>query len=309
MAQNSAIQWTDSTFNPWVGCIKVSPGCKSCYAESFMTRKPRWADTWGPTGRRLLTSESNWKKPLGWNKQGWLECQGCGWRGDERESIASPKYLCPKCEGEVNLTRQRVFCASLADVFEDNPQLVDWREGLFDLIQATPNLDWLLLTKRPENVNRMVADMYGDCCWLEDCGKNIWIGASVEDQQRADERIPALLDIPARIRFLSIEPLLGPIDLEDLAFEAAEPGWAGYNPLINWAIIGGESGPNAREFKMEWAHDIVSQCQQASIPVFVKQMGDNPTYSGDRATWLGPKGKDMSKWPEPLQIRQFPKVD
>jgi len=275
-----------------------------------MTRKPRWADTWGPTGRRLLTSESNWKKPLAWNKQGWLECQGCGWRGNERESIASPKYLCPKCEWEVNLTRQRVFCASLADVFEDNPQLVDWREGLFDLIQATPNLDWLLLTKRPENVNRMVADMYGDCYWLEDYGKNIWIGTSIEDQQRADERIPALLDIPARIRFLSIEPQLGAVSIWPwLSNPTLAADYGRDLPLLSWCIVGGESGPNAREFKMEWAHDIVSQCQQASIPVFVKQMGDNPTCGGDRVTWLGPKGKDMSKWPEPLQIRQFPKVE
>lgn len=285
MAENSNISWCDHTHNEWIGCTKVSQGCKHCYAESFMTRKPRWANTWGPTGIRLRTSEANRRKPYQWNKQLWSECQQkCGWRGDiQKVTVGTDGYFhCPQCNGLTTPVGARVFCSSLSDVFEDNPQLVDWRAELFEKIRATPNLDWLLLTKRPENVNRMIADIYGDCYWLEDYGQNIWIGTSVEDQEQADKRIPALLDIPARIRFLSCEPLLGPVDLAQSIFvpdvwDRIHPDHnyslapSIYQAGIHWVIVGGESGPNARPMHPNWARSIRDQCQSAGIPFLFKQ--------------------------------------
>lgn len=243
--ENSKIEWTDHTFNPWSGCIKVSPGCQHCYAETLSNR---WGkEVWGPGPKRQRTSESYWKNPLKWNKQA----------AKERR-------------------RFRVFCASMADVFEDNPQLEPWRIDLLDLIQDTPRLDWLLLTKRPENVNRMIERATGfseSGMWFHSA-PHVQIGTSIENQEYADERIPELLNIPARVRFLSIEPLLGPVDLEDLAYEAAGPEWAGFNPLVDWVIVGGESGPGARPMHPEWARSLRDQCQGAGVPFFFKQWGE-----------------------------------
>lgn len=322
MGENSKIEWTDHTFNPWVGCMKVSPGCQHCYAEELMTRKGRWANTWGPAGttERIRTSEDNWRKPLAWNKQA------------EKEN-----------------RRVRVFCSSLADVFEDNPQLDDWRIDLFMLIESTPWLDWLLLTKRPENVCTMIekaqAQMgatVGAWEWFARM-TNVWVGASVENQEQADKRIPHLLGIPVRIRFLSLEPLLGPVNLTAIPFKGdtqyylnvlqarySENPKGGYGrgygtPFIfglvslgrvNWVIIGGESGLNARPFYLGWATDLIQQCQDAHVPVFVKQLGSNQT-TGDPANWPlrsffgrfteDKKGGNISEWPKELQVREFPR--
>lgn len=274
--ENSKIEWTDHTFNPWSGCIKVSPGCVHCYAETLSNR---WGkDVWGPGAKRQRTSAANWKKPLQWNKQA----------------------------KELGV-RYKVFCASMADVFEDNEQLLDWRSDLWDLIELTPNLDWLLLTKRPENVLRMTrrwSEQYEEG-WLD----NVWIGTSVENQEYADKRIPELLRIPARIRFLSCEPLLGPVDLEDLAYEAAGPAWAGYNPLIDWVIIGGESGPGSRPFELDWGISLVKQCKGASIPVFMKQLGSKPVLDCYGYKTLDKKGGNPDEWPEELRVREFPTLE
>lgn len=268
MAENSKIEWTDHTFNPWIGCAKVSDGCKHCYAETLMHRYGKVK--WGPQGTRQRTSEANWRKPLQWNRQA------------EKEG-----------------RRYRVFCASLADVFEDRPELVEWRNDLLGLIEDTPNLDWLLLTKRPENINRMIADLRGDCEWLSWNGAkerhNIWIGTSVEDQKAADERIPHLLNIPARVRFLSCEPLLGPVDLGMIRtgrnYDCPPEGNESYDPLgniydgdeivgisfepgIHWVIAGGESGPKARPMHPEWARSLRDQCQDAGVPFLFKQWGE-----------------------------------
>jgi protein gp37 len=279
MATNSKIEWTDSTFNPWIGCTKVSLGCKHCYAET-LDKRQMWDNQthWGPLAPRRRTSESNWKQPLAWNKQDWLECLECGWRGPERQAMKSPKDLCPECEGETKPTRQRVFCASLADVFEENDQLIDWRLDLFDLIKATPNLDWLILTKRVDVAQRFFRlrrDLLLD---------NIQLGTSIEDQKRADERIPALLSIPARIRFLSVEPLLGPVKLLGYLLSGAHKWKHG----IHWVIVGGESGPNARPMHPQWARDIRDQCQAAGVPFFFKQWGEWAPIYGD---------VDHNSWP------------
>src|SRR5262245_38941981 len=162
MGKETNIQWCDHTFNPWRGCTKVSPGCQHCYAETLAARNPKVLGVWGPHGTRVIASESMWREPLKWNKK-----------------------------AEIAGVRRRVFCASLADVFEDRPELVEPRYRLWRLIVNTPYLDWLLLTKRPENAGRMLADG-GSLPGILGF-PSIWLGVSVEDQQRADERIPVLL--------------------------------------------------------------------------------------------------------------------
>lgn len=246
--QNSKIEWTDHTFNPWWGCQRVSPGCESCYAETLAKRYGH--AVWGPaktTGRRTM-SENYWRQPLRWNE-------------------AARKV------GQ----RARVFCASMADVFEDHPQVADWRMRLFELIDSTPMLDWLLLTKRPENVMPMMAD------WLEGTAfpSNIIMMTSVENQEYADRRIPELLKIPATRRGLSCEPLLGPLDLSAYL---ATCEWCGgslygdhecYDPAgIDWLIVGGESGHGARPMHPDWARALRDQCQAAGIAFFFKQWGE-----------------------------------
>lgn len=247
MGANSAIEWTTHTFNPWIGCMKVSAGCANCYAE---TLDRRWGHiNWGPakTTERRRTSASYWRQPIAWNKAA---------AGAEQ--------------------RPRVFCASMADVFEDHPQVAPWRAELFDLISETPNLDWLLLTKRPENVKPM--RMKAAC--PPAMPQNVWIGTSLEDQAAADERIPHLLSIPARVRFLSCEPLLGPIDI-GAAYPEMGPmtsfGFTdgfGYEALLHWVIVGGESGPGARPMHPDWARSLRDQCQTAGVAYFMKQWGE-----------------------------------
>lgn len=240
MTENSKIEWTDHTFNPWIGCTKVSDGCKNCYAEQLMDKRYGKVE-WGPQGTRLRTSAANWKLPFKWNRL-----------------------------AKGNKTRARVFCASLADVFEDRPELEQWRMDLFQLIDLTPNLDWLLLTKRPENVLRMVRhDWIGSGFPL-----NVWLGTSVENQAAADERIPELLKIPARVRFLSMEPLLGPVDLNQWLLSEHGRRAIGAMPGIHWVIVGGESGPHARPMHPDWARSIRDQCQAAGVPFFFKQWGE-----------------------------------
>lgn len=281
MGENSSIEWTTHTFNPWRGCTKVSPGCAHCYAEKGSARNPSVLGGWGPNGKRVVAAESMWRKPLKWDR-------------DAAEA------------GQ----RHRVFCASFADVFEawDGPMhnaaghhlgtwggawpwpggngsiiegegfraltMDDVRLRLWDLIlYGTPNLDWLLLTKRPENVLPTLKRMhalrktqgYGDDClaaWIDGSHPpdNVWLGVSVEDRSHGLPRIEVLRAIPARLRFLSIEPLLedlGEIDLTG----------------IHWVIVGGESGTKARSMSLAWAQSIRRQCQRRNVPFLFKQWG------------------------------------
>lgn len=246
----SNIEWTDYTFNPWIGCAKVSAGCQFCYAETLMDTRYGRVE-WGPNGSRVRTSPANWKKPLAWNRQA-------------------------KSTG-----MDKVFCASLADVFEDRPELEPWRQDLFSLITDTPHLKWLLLTKRPENVNRMIKEL----------PQNVWLGTSVENQETADERIPHLLKVPATVRFLSCEPLLGPVNLTHMDVEmAGDPDWCRICcltgeqsdmgrpcrdvPTVHWVIAGGESGHNARPMHPEWVRSMKDQCVEMRTPFFFKQWGE-----------------------------------
>lgn len=225
LAKNSRIEWTTHTFNPWWGCVKVSPACKHCYAEAWAKRVG--SRVWGIKAERRFFGDKHWAEPIKWD-------------------VAAAEA------GE----RPRVFCASMADVFEDRRDLDDARIRLWELIEATPNLDWLLLTKRPELVRKMVP-------WAKSWPTNIWLGTTVEDQEWAEERLPHLAEIPAAVRFISAEPLLGPLNISR---------WLGEH--IDWVITGGESGPKARPSSPSWFLDLLNQCMASEVPFHFKQWGD-----------------------------------
>lgn len=247
MAEFSKIEWTDHTFNPWTGCTKVSPACDHCYAESWANRAGPKVGGWGPHAERVRTTPANWKKPLKWNAQA------------EREG-----------------RRFRVFCASLADVF-DNQVPSEWRGDLFKLIADTPNLDWLLLTKRISNAHWMAAEAaaYGaKRVWDAQRGwPNVWIGATVCNQAEADRDIPKLLTTPAAVRFLSIEPMLGQVDIQ-ASINRMPWQIGGGDAELHWVICGGESGPKARPMHPDWACCLRDQCAAAGVPFLFKQWGE-----------------------------------
>lgn len=313
MAETTKIEWADSTLNPWRGCTKISPGCAHCYAETMSRRNPGVLGIWGDSGTRVVASENIWREAVRWN--------------NEAVNAIYEMPLEDRQAGKHVPLRPRVFCASLADVFEDRPELIEPRQRLFDLIDSTPYLDWLLLTKRPQNIGRLTPEnegieeidgelihchvrgrdcegSEGDCCWgsgwlpmhefpvpSRQFRPNVWLGVSVENQEYADRRIPELLKIPAAVRFLSVEPLLGPIDLTAIGHgdqrgldcltgefryyreHDGEP-CSGWGPSIDWVIVGGESGPNARPMHPGWARHLRDQCQAASVPFFFKQWGE-----------------------------------
>lgn len=243
MGADSKIEWTDHTFNPWIGCQKVSPGCDHCYAEA-MSNRYGWT-TWGPHGERKRTSDTNWRKPRQWAKNARVANQF--------------KY------------RPRVFCASLADVF-DNQVPSEWRSDLFDLIAATPELDWLLLTKRPENLARM----FPSGNW-----KNIWLGTTCEDQPHYIKRYHLISEMRVAVRFISYEPALGPLSIGLAVPPVRAP---------DWIICGGESGGGARTMEPWWARNVRDDCEKHGIAFFMKQMTKKAPIPGD------------------LLVRQFPNV-
>lgn len=258
MAEETRIEWADHTFNPWIGCTKVSPACDHCYAEAQASRYWPGEQLWA--GNRKRTSENNWRQPLKWNRQA----------KDFHAQHGRPPM---------------VFCASLADVF-DNQVPEQWRRDLWALIDATPNLIWLLLTKRPQNIRKMLPpEIDGAPIW-----DNVWLGTTVENQAEADRRIPHLLAAPAVKRFLSCEPLLGPVDLTNLSVvsprgveqwnaldrtEARDAAFEGaVSGVIDWVIAGGESGAAARPSLLDWFQDLRDQCAAAGVPFFFKQWGE-----------------------------------
>lgn len=245
MAENSKIEWTDHTFNPWIGCTKVGPGCDHCYAENMMDHRYGRV-RWGAGEDRQRTSPANWRKPLAWSRA---------------------------AEGG---RRQRVFCASLADVF-DNEISEAWRTDLFALIRSTPNLDWLLLTKRIGNVLGMLPADWGDGY------ANVWIGATVVTQAELERDGPKLQRVPARVRFYSMEPLIEDVDPS----YAAPP---------DWIIVGGESGREARPMREQWALRVARYCEDSQVPFFMKQ--------GSQANW--PHWKEFDRWHDELRVREFP---
>lgn len=259
MSANTKIEWPTHTFNPWEGCQKAGPGCDHCYAEA---RNARFAGgtaiNWGPGAPRRRTSEANWKLPLRWN-------------------AAHDTFFSQYGH------RQRVFCSSLADVF-DNAVDPTWRDDLFALIAATPNLDWLLLTKRIGNAGNMLPVPFD----FDKHFPNVWLGATICTQTEADRDIPKLLDLPAAKHFLSMEPLLGPVSFEGM-FASRNPA-DGTNMLeeLDWVIVGGESGPDARPMHPDWARSLRDQCVAAGVPFLFKQWGE---WSPGHITPCGTPGR------------------
>jgi protein gp37 len=261
MAARTAIAWCDATFNPWLGCQRVSAACDHCYAAALAKRTGRrdraGRDLWDVHAERVRTSPAYWREPHRWNAA----------------AMAAGR-------------RRRVFCASMADVF-DNRAPAAWRADLWALIRATPALDWLLLTKRPSLVAEMLPADWG-AGW-----PNVWLGTTTENQAEAARRIPHLVAIPAPIRFLSVEPMLEPVDL------------APWLEQLHWIIAGGESGigNRARPMHPEWVRRLRDQAQAKGLAVFVKQVGSN------RALWPGVrhlKGEDPAEWPADLRVQDFP---
>lgn len=249
MAENTKIEWCDHTFNPWEGCQKVGQGCDHCYAENRNARfNGGSAVNYGPGAPRRRTSASNWKKPIAWNAN--------------HEAFFAHHGR-----------RQRVFCASLADVF-DNAVDPKWREDLFKLIEATPNLDWLLLTKRIGNVANMLPFDF------DKHYPHVWIGATIVNQEEAVRDIPKLLAVPAEVRFLSMEPLLGPVSFEGMFANPNNPA-DGTNMLekLDWVIVGGESGPGARPMNPHWVRSLRDQCVATEVPFLFKQWGEWALHS------------------------------
>lgn len=277
MSDKTNIEWADSTFNPWMGCTKVSPACDHCYAERDTKRFGRVE--WGAGKPRVRTSPANWKLPERWNREQWQECTACGWRGLEHAT----HDFCPKCDAEdFKPTQRRVFCASLADVF-DNEVPKQWRFDLLNLIASTPNIDWLLLTKRIGNAQAMLDEFIasdGHTGERWEGWPNVWIGATVVNQAEADRDVPKLLAVPARVRFLSVEPMLGAVTIKDGWFTRTCGGR--HLPAmratklhgIDWIIAGGESGPHARPVHPDWARSLRDQCAAAGVPFLFKQHGE-----------------------------------
>lgn len=254
MGIETNIEWTNSSWSPWWGCTKVSPGCTHCYADRMDKRTG--GRHWGPGRPRRLLSANHWKQPEKWH-------------------AAAVKAG----------VRQRVF-PSMCDPFDvEAPAGV--RHRFFDLIERTPMLDWLLVTKRTEHVLEFVPPR-----WRAGLPGNVWLGASVENQTAADQRVPELLRVPARVRFLSCEPLIAPVNLRDLPWDGADRFDAltgaiyaraldgsllirrATAPSLDWVIAGGESGPFARPMHPGWARSLLRQCADAKVPFFFKQWGE-----------------------------------
>ena len=298
MAEKTGIAWTDSTFNPWVSCTKVSPACDNCYAEKWGAR---FGYKWGPGQPRHRTSASTWRQPLVWNRK--AERQFSAWEQFKKQYTGLTDAQL-EAQGFHKPTRPRVFCGSLCDVF-DNEVPNEWRFDLFRLIESTPNLDWLLLTKRIGNANAMLPFE-----WNDGGRANVWIGATICNQEEADRDIPKLLAVPAAKRFVSIEPMLGPIDLSGigetycgktapelrplvgLRREETRPYHderTGYrmvpHPKIDWVICGGETGKHARPMHPSWVRSLRDQCVAARVPFFFKQWGEfDPVGPTDRVS-------------------------
>jgi len=296
VAETTGISWTDSTFNPWIGCTKVSPACDNCYAEAMMGHRYGRVN-WGPGEDRARTGSANWSQPLAWN----------------RKAAATG-------------TRPFVFCASLADVF-DNEVDPYWRRDLFALIEATPNLSWLLVTKRIGNVRGMMPSHWVSAGFPD----HVRLMITVVNQEEANRDIPKLLALPCK-NGISYEPALGPIDFSPWLNTEEERD-------IDWIIVGGESGQpghKARPFDVAWAQSTVAQCKAAGVPVFVKQLGANPqaiAYPSDvseseKSAWMADgwthiisdrgahwrkyyrfkdrAGADPAEWPIELLVQEFP---
>ena len=271
MGEITKIGWCDHTFNPWWGCTKVSPACDNCYAERHANRFGKWFGDYNP---RRMFGDKHWAEPLKWNRRA------------EREG-----------------RRASVFCGSMCDVFENRYACDAMRLRLWYLIMETPWLNWLLTTKRPQFITQFMPRDWQ----LRESFNGVWLGTSVENQQAADERIPRLMQCSDSRLFLSMEPLLGPVDFHQRCPSPetcdGECGWPSpydllgnntseYRSFIDGVIVGGESGPGARPMDPDWARDIRDQCADAMVPFYMKQMS-------------GKTKKEREAIPEDLNIKEL----
>lgn len=311
MAIETKIEWADHTWSPWRGCAHamypeggIHHGCTHCYAEALARRNPAVMGEWGDGGVRVVAAPESWEQVQRWNNAATGAAE-----------------------------RPRIF-PSLCDPFEYRMSLMTPRSQFFELIDNTPRLDWLLLTKRPQWIDRFTpprADCFDASEPDIELGRNrhnVWLIYSASDQPSLDAGVPHLLKCRsshlARVLGVCLGPLLGPVNL------------SAYLPDLDWVIVEGESGPQARPCRPEWMHKILRQCRDHSVPCYVKQMGanvitPNDTLSGggdpDRS-WPSPivrhhinedfqggdcrirlkhpKGGDMAEWPVYLRVREFP---
>lgn len=273
MGKVTGISWTDHTFNPWWGCVEVSPACDNCYAREFARRMgfsasgKKDAELWGKDAERRFFGDKHWAEPLHWNHAA--------------ESVG---------------VRRKVFCASMADVFEDRRDLDAPRERLFSLIEDTPWLDWLLLTKRSDCIAELVPLEWA----LSGPPSNAWFGVTAENQRMAEIRLGQLRALPFTnpMPWVSYEPALGPVD------------WTPWLDFVRWIIFGGESG-SERESRPEWALNTMEQCRRRgllpdgrpSVALFNKQSGE---FMARQWSLADKAGKDPSEWPEWFRVQQFP---
>ncbi len=286
MAERTAIEWCHHTFNPWWGCVEVSPGCDHCYARE-QAKRYGYA-VWGAGLQRRFFGDAHWDEPFRWHRK-----------------------------AEAGGERRRVFCASMADVMEERSDVVGQsltqaRLRLWFVIANTPSLDWLLLTKRPAGFRRLLPPEIAAL-------PNVWLGVSCEDQATADARIPVLLRTPAAVRFVSYEPATGPVDFEAFLSRAGRQcpvcglkaghdlsiGGMGCRGL-DWLIVGGESGPGARPFDLAWARQTIAQGKAAGVPCFFKQAGARPLLDGVPLKLRDRKGSDLAELPTEFHVQEFP---
>lgn len=293
MADTTAIEWCDSTFNPWIGCTRVSPACDDCYAARSTPARTLGV-AWGAGKDRRLTSKPTWKLPIVWQRQ------AAAFQAQHGR-------------------RRRVFCASLAD-WLDNEVPIQWLVDLLELVRTTPDLDWLLLTKRIGNWSSRISEAIGYldeqtptayplplrrwlCQWLDgdEAPRNVWLGSTVVNQAEVQRDAPKLLATPAAVRFLSVEPMLGPVSLDAMRYGPPCTGcgeavhldaftgstsciYACDGPKfdgIDWVICGGESGPKARPMHPDWARSLRDQCAAAGVPFLFKQWGEWAEFDAD----------------------------
>ena len=330
MILENSIGWCDVTGNKVIGCDKVSPGCKNCYAANdtpARVLRSRGIETWGPKGTRVPMAGFSAKVPQ-LNRR--CICDRCHLT-HSFELLAGVTFC--RCGGP--LRRIRLFANSNSDWLDERwptDVLADFLKDIHDY----PNVDFLLLTTRPENfagvsdIHAILRDLYSAgegasggytqsglkfYSWLagwasgERPPANVWLGVSAENQEQADLRIPQLLQIPAAVRFVSAEPLLGPIELFTDAQDPPNPKTA---PGIDWVIVGGESGKDARPCNVKWVREIVADTHTYGCPVYVKQLGTFSIHERGsqriRTCWDHPKGGDLHEWPADLQRRDFPLI-
>lgn len=340
MSEQTKIQWCDSTINFWSGCTKVSAGCANCYAEEFANRFPTFGK-WGKGTPRQWHANAV-KVALKLNRKPWV-CNECGsdaiayWRKDEQTPEA---LVCLDCDRYLsdarfinNVHRRRIFSLSIGDWLDEEVP-IEWLAEMLDTIRQCSDVQWILCSKRLENFTARMERVYSHPQtlpplmdfiggWIgrhtgplaKGIPKNILLLASVENQEQADIRIPQLLKIPAAKRGLSMEPLLGLVDLSSHLLRASPQcdQFSDHPKLgkqLHWVIIGGESGPSARPCNVHWIRAIGNQCRIYNMPVFVKQLGafsiEEQGSQRKRILFDDKKGGNPAEWPEDLRVQEWP---